>query len=156
MSTISFSHPLPLFEDEGGTIRIIGWRIPGDTIIYEFNQAATTEQIQDSFPSLSLKSIYATIALYLEHQAAVDEYLRRREREAEELRRKLESRPDARVSPANPPSSGTTDLHQRRATKGLESDPPLGATCSTIRPDENPECPSKVKPPGRVLGLTAW
>ena len=83
-----------LFEDKDGTIRIVGSRIPLDTIIYEFNQGATAEQIQGIFPSLSLRSIYGALAFYLEHQAAVEEYLRHREQEAGELRRKLESRPE--------------------------------------------------------------
>lgn len=33
-------------------MRLIGSRIPLDTVVYEFNQGATAEQIQDSFPSL--------------------------------------------------------------------------------------------------------
>ena len=84
----------PLIEDRDGTIRLAGSRVPLDTVIYEFNQGATPEQIQDSFPSIALHTIYSAIAFYLEHQAAIDDYLRGREREAEELRRKIESRPE--------------------------------------------------------------
>jgi uncharacterized protein (DUF433 family) len=94
MSTIPLTQTTPLFEDRDGTIRLTGSRIPLDTVVYEFNQGATAEQIQDSFPSLSLRSIYGAISFYLEHQAAVDDYLRRREQEAAELRRKIESRPE--------------------------------------------------------------
>src|SRR5213594_2625020 len=94
MNAITLAQTTPLIEDKDGTIRVIGSRIPLDTIVYEFNQGATAEQIQDSFPSLSLRSIYGAIAFYLEHQVALDEYLRQREREAEELRRKIESRPE--------------------------------------------------------------
>jgi uncharacterized protein (DUF433 family) len=94
MNTITLTQTTPLVEDPDGTIRLIGSRIPLDTIVYEFNQGATAEQIQDSFPSLSLRSIYGAISFYLEHQAAVDDYLRRREQEAAEIRRKLESRPE--------------------------------------------------------------
>lgn len=94
MNAITLTQTTPLFEDQDGTIRIAGSRIPLDTLVYEFNQGATAEQIQDSFPSLSLRSIYGTIAFYLEHQAVVDAYLRRREEEAVELRRRIESRPE--------------------------------------------------------------
>ena len=94
MNALTLTQTTPLFEDKDGTIRIIGSRIPLDTIVYEFNQGATAEQIQDSFPSLSLRSIYGALAFYLEHQATVEEYLRHREQEAAELRRKLESRPE--------------------------------------------------------------
>ena len=83
-----------LFEDRDCTIRLAGSRVPLDTVVYEFNQGATPEQIQDSFPSVSLHTIYGAIAFYLEHQVAVDEYLRQREWEAEELRHKIESRPE--------------------------------------------------------------
>jgi len=94
MNTITFTQTTPLLQDKDGTIRIVGSRIPLDTLVYEFNQEATAEQIQDSFPSLSLRSIYGALAFYLEHQAAVEEYLRHREEEAADLRRRLESRPD--------------------------------------------------------------
>jgi len=90
--SIEFTPGNPLFEDRDGTIRLTGSRVPLDTVIYEFNQGATPEQIQDSFPSISLHTIYGAIAFYLEHQVAVDEYLRQREQEAEELRHKIESR----------------------------------------------------------------
>ncbi len=83
-----------LFEERDGTIRLAGSRVPLDTVVYEFNQGATHEQIQDSFPSVSLHTVYGAIAFYLEHQVAVDEYLRQREREAEELRHQIESRPE--------------------------------------------------------------
>jgi uncharacterized protein (DUF433 family) len=94
MQTITLSQTTPLFEDKDGTIRILNSRIPLDTIIYEFNQGATAEQIQDSFPSLSLCSIYGAIAFYLEHQAVIDAYLHCREQEAVELRQRIESRPE--------------------------------------------------------------
>ncbi len=67
-----------LFEDRDGTIRVAGSRVPLDTVVYEFNQGATPEQIQDSFPSVSLHTIYGAIAFYLEHQ----------------VRHKIESRPE--------------------------------------------------------------
>jgi uncharacterized protein (DUF433 family) len=92
MQAITLTQTTPLFEDKDGTIRIVGSRIPLDTLVYEFNQGATAEQMQDSFPSLSLRSIYGAIAFYLEHQAAVDEYLRHRETEAADLRHRLEGR----------------------------------------------------------------
>lgn len=94
MYTLILTQTTPLFTDEDGTLRIIGSRIPLDTIVYEFKQGATAEQIQDSFPSLSLRSIYGAIAFYLEHQAAIDAYLHRREQTASELQQKIESRPE--------------------------------------------------------------
>ena len=94
MSAITLNQTTSLFADRDGTVRLTGSRIPLDTVVYEFNQGATAEQIQDSFASLSLRSIYGAIAFYLEHQEAVDEYLRRRAQEAAELQHKIESRPE--------------------------------------------------------------
>ena len=96
MSTNTFplAQTPPLVEDQDGTLRLLDSRVPLDTIVYEFNQGATAEQIQDSFPSLSLRSIYGAIAFYLEHQDAVDAYLRQREQEAVDLRSRLERRPE--------------------------------------------------------------
>jgi uncharacterized protein (DUF433 family) len=94
MNTISLTQTTPLYADRDGALRLAGSRVLLDLVVYEFNQGATAEQIQDSFPSLSLHSIYGAIAFYLEHQATVDEYLRQRAAEAETLRQQLESRPE--------------------------------------------------------------
>lgn len=94
MNTIPLTQTTPLYADQDGVLRLDGSRVLLDLVVYEFNQGATAEQIQDSFPSLPLRSIYGTIAFYLEHQAAVDEYLRCREDEAERLRQQIESRPE--------------------------------------------------------------
>jgi len=58
MTPITLTQRTPLSQDEEGTIRLAGSRIPLDTVVYEFNQGATAEQIQDSFPTLSLRSIW--------------------------------------------------------------------------------------------------
>lgn len=94
MNTIPLTQTTPLYADRDGVLRLAGSRVLLDLIVYEFNQGATAEQIQDSYPSVSLRSIYGAIAFYLEHQEAVDEYLRQRTAEAEELRRQIESRPE--------------------------------------------------------------
>ena len=45
MNALTLTQTTPLFEDKDGTIRIVDSRIPLDTIVYEFNQGATAEQI---------------------------------------------------------------------------------------------------------------
>ena len=94
MNMIALVQTPPLVEDQDGTLRLLGSRMPLDTIVYEFNQGATAEQMQDSFPSLSMRSIYGAMAFYLEHQDAVEAYLRQREQEAVALRSRLERRPE--------------------------------------------------------------
>ena len=66
-----------------------------DSIVHEFIQGATAEQIQDDFPSLSLREIYGAISYYLEHENRVSEYLRQREAEAQKVRSEIENRPRA-------------------------------------------------------------
>ena len=82
------SAPLTLWED--GSIRIGSSRIPIDSIVHEFNNGATAEQIQDDFPTLSLREIYGAISYYLDHQDRMEEYLARREQEAAQVRREVE------------------------------------------------------------------
>lgn len=94
MNTIALTQTTPLYADRDDVLRLAGSRVLLDLVVYEFNQGATAEQIQDSYPSVPLRSIYGALAFYLEHQDAVDEYLRHREAEAETLRQQIESRPE--------------------------------------------------------------
>jgi uncharacterized protein (DUF433 family) len=83
--------PLTLWDD--GSIRIGSSRVTLDSVVHEFSQGATAEQIQDDFPSLSLREIYGAISYYLEHEERVSEYLRCREEEAQRVRAEVEDRP---------------------------------------------------------------
>jgi uncharacterized protein (DUF433 family) len=83
--------PLTLWED--GSIRIGSSRVTLDSVVREFTGGATAEQIQDDFPTLSLREIYGAIAYYLDHEDRVEEYLQRRDEEAVQVRRETEDRP---------------------------------------------------------------
>lgn len=83
--------PLELWED--GTIRVAGSRVTLDTVVGQFKLGATAEQIQDSFPSLSLRQIYGAIFYYLARTDAVEKYLCEQKQAAEEVRRLIESLP---------------------------------------------------------------
>jgi uncharacterized protein (DUF433 family) len=57
-------------------IRVKGTRIGIETILYDFiHRARTPEQILQSYPSLTLEQIYATITYYLHNKEAVSAYL---------------------------------------------------------------------------------
>jgi len=84
---------LTVWED--GSIRIGSSRVTLDTIVNEFRTGATAEQIQDDFPTLSLREIYGAISYYLEHEEQVEAYLRKRDQEADQIRRENEDRPTA-------------------------------------------------------------
>ena len=94
MDNLDLTYTAPLTYGEDGTIRIRGSRVTLDSILHAFQQGATAEQIQDSFPSVLLRDIYGAIAYYLEHLEQMDVYLKEQTQSAQELRRSLESRHD--------------------------------------------------------------
>jgi hypothetical protein len=62
-----------------------------ELVVHHFKQGATAEQIQHSFPSLTLREVYGAIYYYLEHPEEVEEYLADRDRQAEEVERTVRS-----------------------------------------------------------------
>ncbi len=97
MSPLEMTQTAPLTLWEDGSIRIGSSRIPIDSIVQEFNCGATAEQIQDDFPTLTLREIYGAISYYLEHQSRVDDYLERREQDAAQVRLEVENPTRAEV-----------------------------------------------------------
>lgn len=91
MATTAPTIKVPIHTDEYGTIRIANTRVTLDVVIARYQQGATPEQIRDSFPTLNLGDIYAVITYYLQHQVAVDAYLREQDEIAEQGRQDLES-----------------------------------------------------------------
>ncbi len=94
MKQLTFTQTVPLVQESDGTIHVTGSRVTLDTLVGAFQKGATAEQIHDSFPSLSLQQIYATIAYYLEHQPDVEAYLKLRREEATEIRNEIEGQQD--------------------------------------------------------------
>ncbi|MFN6559380.1 MAG: DUF433 domain-containing protein [Nostoc sp. ChiSLP01] len=57
-------------------IRLKGTRVRIETILYDFiHRARTLEEIADSYPSLTLEQVYATILYYLHNKEAVSAYI---------------------------------------------------------------------------------
>lgn len=57
-------------------IRVKGTRIGIETILYDFiHRDRTPEQIAQTYPSLNLEQVYATILYYLHNQEAVSNYI---------------------------------------------------------------------------------
>lgn len=85
--------PLTIWED--GTIRVKETRLPIDRIIYAHRQGECPEAIFESFPSkeYTVADIYLIVAFYLQNKTEIDKYLTRREKEAEKIRKKIESAP---------------------------------------------------------------
>ena len=66
-----------------GGYYLAGTRISLDSIVYSFNEGDSPEAIQENFSLLKRAQIYGAMAFYLDHQAEIDEYLARTEREFE-------------------------------------------------------------------------
>lgn len=57
-------------------IRLKGTRVGIETILYNFiHRARTPEEIVQSYPSLTLEQVYATILYYLHNKDSVNDYL---------------------------------------------------------------------------------
>jgi uncharacterized protein (DUF433 family) len=66
--------PVPLTTQADGVVLVSGTRVPLETVVYAFGQGATPEEIAQDYPSLTLAQVYAVVAYYLTHRAAVDGY----------------------------------------------------------------------------------
>ena len=75
-----------------GVIRVGQTRVTLDTVILAFREGATAGEIVHQYPSLDLADVYAVIADYLRQRPEVENYLRQRRIQAEQVRRENESR----------------------------------------------------------------
>ena len=96
MTELNMAQAIPLTRVEGGVCRVAGTRVTLDSIVREFKDGATPEQIQEDFPSVTLSDIYSVIAYYLQHSRAVEDYLSTQAKAAKEVRHEVESRVDTR------------------------------------------------------------
>lgn len=94
MSTAIAAEPVPLIRDADGVLRVVGSRIPLDTVVIAYDAGATPEEICLDFPTLDLDNVYSILTYYLRHQSEVQEYLERRHSEAEELQQENRERFD--------------------------------------------------------------
>jgi uncharacterized protein (DUF433 family) len=90
------TRPIPLETDADGVVRVGGTRVTLDTIVAAFEDGATAEEIVYQYPSLNLADVYAVIGYYLQRRSDVEEYLHRRQRQADEVRQQNEARSDPR------------------------------------------------------------
>lgn len=94
MSTAVAAEPVPLIRDSDGVLRVVGSRIPLDTVVIAYEAGATPEEICLDFPTLDLDAVYSIITYYLRHRSEVATYLHQRREEAERLRRENRERFD--------------------------------------------------------------
>jgi len=87
MAKLKTNLPALLTTWDDGTIRVGSSRVLLGLVVHHFKQGATAEQIQHSFPSLTLREVYGAIYYYLEHAEEVEAYLAGQERQADEVER---------------------------------------------------------------------
>jgi uncharacterized protein (DUF433 family) len=92
MSITIHADPVPLRVDEHGVIRIGDSRLALEVLLDFHNQGMSAEAIAQGYQDIVTQGdVYAVLAYYHRHQDEVDDYLRRRDQEAEALRRQLEA-----------------------------------------------------------------
>ncbi len=74
-----------------GVMRVGDTRVSLDTVIFAFKQGSTPEEIVADFSTLDLSDVYVVIAYYLQNQAEVEDYLRQREVQRDEIRHKMDA-----------------------------------------------------------------
>lgn len=83
--------PLPLRADEHGSIRIGNTRVLLELVVRAYQSGLKAEQIAQRFDTLELADIHTVLAYYLRHRSEVEDYMRRRQAEAEEIRQRIEA-----------------------------------------------------------------
>jgi uncharacterized protein (DUF433 family) len=58
-----------------GGWRVAGTRVSLDSVVHAYWNGRLPEAIAADFPSLTLEQVHGTLAFYLRHRAAIDQYL---------------------------------------------------------------------------------
>ncbi len=94
LSSVDFeplSIGIPLREDPPGVFRIGNSRVLLELVLDAFKCGESAEAIVRSYPTLRLADVYAVISRYLADPTPFDEYLRRSDEEADEVRREMDA-----------------------------------------------------------------
>jgi uncharacterized protein (DUF433 family) len=91
--------PMPLRVDDTGAIRVGMSRVTLDVLLQYWSLGMKPEEIARGLDSLTLADVHGALAYYFRHQTEIDNYLRRREEEAEKLRQEIESANASRLAP---------------------------------------------------------
>ena len=89
----NFPHTVPLVQLENGAVRVRGSRVTLETIVHRMQMGYTAEEINDSFPTVSVTQIQEILAWYYDNKTHADEYLQEIEEEGQRLQQWAESQP---------------------------------------------------------------
>jgi uncharacterized protein (DUF433 family) len=93
MTTLEKTQTLPLRMTADGTIRIADSRVSLDSVVQHYKLGASAEQIAQKFPALDLADVYAALTYYLNHEKAIEEYLRQQEATGAAVQTNIEADP---------------------------------------------------------------
>jgi uncharacterized protein (DUF433 family) len=91
--------PMPLRVDDTDTIRVGQSRVTLDVLVQYWRTGMKPEEIARGLDTLTLADVHGALAYYFRHQSEMDDYLRRREVEAEKLRHQIEAANASRLAP---------------------------------------------------------
>ena len=74
-------------------IRIAGTRVGIETVLRDYQEGASPEEIVLRYPTLSLEQVYATITYYLANREKVEAYLKRVRQQQEEAWQEQQRQP---------------------------------------------------------------
>ncbi len=79
---------------EPNDIRLQGTRVGIETVLYDYIfRARTPEEIEQSYATITLDQVYATILYYLRNKESVDKYITDWIEHGEQMRREQEANP---------------------------------------------------------------
>jgi len=111
MTITLHADPAPLHIDETGTIRVGQSRVTLDVLLQYSRLGMKAEEIARGLDTLTVADVHGALAYYYRHQTEMDDYLRRREEEAKELRQQIETANAARLTPLKARLVGTIAFH---------------------------------------------
>src|SRR5947208_14607054 len=86
MPILEPTQEVPLVVTEDGTIRIGNTRVSLESVVLHYEQGATAEEIVLRFPALRLADVHSCLAYYLNHHDELHEYMKRQQKNGQELR----------------------------------------------------------------------
>jgi uncharacterized protein (DUF433 family) len=120
----------PLRVDETGAVRVGKTRVLFVLVVRAFQNGATPEEIVRIYETLNLGDTYAAIAYYLRHRTEVEQYLAEYDRQAEEIRHKIEERQGSQA--------GVRDRLHRRLAERCAAETPTHNQLDSPRTDTTP------------------
>lgn len=91
MIAIPTAVDVPLRQDEGGVIRIGKTRVTLQSLIADFRNGASPEEIAHHYSALSLSDVYLVVGYYLQHRGEIDAYVQEQRQLADEARQAYEA-----------------------------------------------------------------